>query len=352
MLNKTPPVPERDLVAAETATPAELLASFTSFVRWQLPVIVIVALLTTALATVYVITTPPSYTAQATIIIDTHRAQIFRQQGLVGDSVVDTGLIDSQVEILKSEKISLAVIKKLHLTEDPEFVGRSGGLLGTLIGSVSDFFRSSEPKSEFQLTGRAAKVFADRLTIKRIGLTYLIQINFQSLNPNRAAQTANAIVDVYLTDQLEAKFQATRRAGAWLRDRLRELREQASTAQRAVVEYKAKNNIVNTGTEGQLMDEQRVAEISSQLVIARVQTSDARARLDRIEVVLRADAPDVWVDATIADFFEERCHHQAALAIRRAYKSRSRLVGALRSQPPCGGEPPQPDACDSQFHRR
>ena len=94
----------------------------------------------------------------------------------------------------------------------------------------------------------------------------------------------------------------TRQAGAWLQERLRELREQASTAQRAVVEFKATNNIVSTGgSDKRLVDEQQVAELNSQLVIARAQMSESQARLDRIQAVLRADTPDATVDATVTD---------------------------------------------------
>ena len=49
------------------------------------------------------------------------------------------------------------------------------------------------------------------------------------------------------------------------------------------------------------MGEQQVAELSSQLVIARAQSAEARARLDRIETVLHADSPDATVDSTVAD---------------------------------------------------
>jgi uncharacterized protein involved in exopolysaccharide biosynthesis len=38
--------------------------------------------------------------------------------------------VETQVEILKSENISLAVIRDLHLIEDPEFTGSGGGVLG------------------------------------------------------------------------------------------------------------------------------------------------------------------------------------------------------------------------------
>ena len=42
-------------------------------------------------------------------------------------SEIDASSVESQVEILKSENIALAVIKRLHLTDDPEFVRPSGG---------------------------------------------------------------------------------------------------------------------------------------------------------------------------------------------------------------------------------
>ena len=45
------------------------------------------------------------------------------------------------------------------------------------------------------------------LKVKRSGLTYAIEIDFKSLNPDRAAQVANAIADAYVVDTLEAKYQ-------------------------------------------------------------------------------------------------------------------------------------------------
>lgn len=298
---KVQPVIDRDGRLSDIASPAEAFASFIGFVRRQFPVIIFLACVTCALAAVYVITVAPSFTAQATMLIDTRKVQLFQQQPLLGDATVDTSLVDSQVEILKSENISLAVIKQLHLTENPEFTGSGGGFLGALLFLIPESFPANAPRSEFELTRQAAKVFADRLTVKRVGLTYLIQIGFRSYDADRAAQITNAIADAYIVDQLEAKYQATKRASVWLQDRIRELREQASTAQRAVVEFKTKNNIVNTGTDGRLMDEQQVAEINSQLVIARAQVSETRARLNRIEAVLRADSPNATVDSTVAD---------------------------------------------------
>jgi polysaccharide biosynthesis transport protein len=83
------------------------------------------------------------------------------------------------------------------------------------------------PLSDFVLTRSALGTLQSRMFVKRIGLTYAIDIEFQSLNPERAAQIANAIADAYVVDALEAKYQTTRRAASWLQERLTELRDQA-----------------------------------------------------------------------------------------------------------------------------
>jgi succinoglycan biosynthesis transport protein ExoP len=249
------------------------------------------------------------------MIIDTRKIQLFQQQSVLGDVPVDSATVESQVEILKSENVALAVVKDLHLTEDPEFVGSGGGLIGSLLGLLSNPFASNEPASEFELQRRVLGIFQKSLTVKRVLGTYVIDIGFQSLSPERAAQVANGIADAYIVDQLEAKYQATRRATAWLQDRLRELRGQASTAERALVDFKAKNNIVDTG--GRLMNEQQLAELNSAIIQARAQTAEAKARLDRIEEVTKKDSSGTSFNetATVADTL----HSEVITKLRNQY---------------------------------
>ena len=57
-----------------------------------------------------------------------------------------------------------------------------------------------------------------------------------------------------------------------------------------MADYKAKNNIV--AADGRLMNEQQLSEINSQLATARAATAEAKARLDRIEDVLKQLLPD------------------------------------------------------------
>ena len=130
--------------------------------------------------------------------------------------------------------------------------------------------------------------FDNRLSAVRLGYSTVIEISFNASNAERAAEIANAVANAYVTDQLNAKFEANRIATGWLQDRLKALGQQALTAERAVNAFKSQNNIVAAG--GKLMDEQQVTDLNSRLVAARAQTSDALARLDRFETILKSNA--------------------------------------------------------------
>ncbi len=283
----------------ETITISELVEQFTGFIRRQYPIFIFFLACALAVGAVYLFTTPPIFTSHAMMLIDSSKVRILQQDAPLGDLPIDAGQVETQVEILKSEGIGLSVIKELKLTEDSEFVGGGGGVMGAIRG----LFQSPGVQSDTALTRAALGSFLARRTVTRVGRTYVLDIGFTSLDGNRAAMIANAMADAYIVDQLESKYQATRRASRWLQDRIKELRQQASDADRAVQDYKEKNNIVSvSGNSGsRLLGEQQLEELNSQLSTARASAEESKARLDRITQVLKKDAANATVDATVTD---------------------------------------------------
>ena len=286
-LRSAKPVAEFDAPRSTAMSPADLLAALVGLARRRLAIIVLIFSLCVMCGAVYLFTAPPKFLAEAELLIDTKKSQLFQQQSVIGDLAMDSAAVDSQIQVLKSENIATSVVKDLHLTNEPEFVGSKPGFFGTILG----FFWPSTPASESDLQRRATDAFRKGLQAKRIANTYVIEIGFLSLNPDRAAEIANATADAYIVDQLEAKYEATKRASAWLQDRIQELRQQASTAERAVLDFKKENNIVDTG--GRLIGEQQLAELNSQIVIARAATAEAHARLSRISDITKHDITDI-----------------------------------------------------------
>jgi succinoglycan biosynthesis transport protein ExoP len=321
------PIQQQTFPASELISPAELYAAIIGFVRRQSRIIGVAFFLTLALGAVYVVTSPPRYTGRAVLVIDAHKTQLFQNEAPLSNLPVDSTAVDTQIEILNSDSIASSVIEELHLNEDPEFISPRVGVVGTLVGSANEAVNSvlsvfmpstanaPAPASDELLAQRALGTFQSRLKVRRVGLTYAIEINFDSFNPDRAAQVANAVVDAYAVDSLETKYQVTKRASVWLQERLKELREESTNAERAVVDYKTKNNIVDTG--GRLMNEQQLAEYNSELIQVRAQTAEAKARLDRVQQILAAGDvdPGAATTATVADTM----HNDVITKLRSQY---------------------------------
>jgi uncharacterized protein involved in exopolysaccharide biosynthesis len=90
---------------------------------------------------------------------------------------------------------------------------------------------------------RAILAFENSLVVEPVG-GRVVLIKFSSTNPTRAATIANAVAGAYITDQLDAKYEANRVATNWLQKRQEQLQQQADGAQRAVEAFKKQNNIV------------------------------------------------------------------------------------------------------------
>lgn len=312
---------ERD-DTGDTVSVSELVEQISGFLRRQYPVFLIITACTIGLGFVHLLTTPALYTAHAMLMIDSSKLRVMQQQQVsFVDAPLDTTQVETQVEVLKSENIGLSVIKDMHLNEDPEFVGTGGRFWRILSGGVSAVDhadRSSAQSSEDQLS-QALGIFLRQRAISRVGRTYVLDVAFTSLSPERAAEITNGIAEAYIVDQLEAKYQATRRASKWLQDRITELREQVSAVDRAVLDYKEKNKIIDvavapspgsTNTSTRSLEEQQLAELSTQLSAARAASTEAKARLDRIQDVLKMDIPDASVVDSLRSEIVTRLRNQ------------------------------------------
>jgi succinoglycan biosynthesis transport protein ExoP len=281
-----------------SATLAQRLDFAVAFLRRRYLSILACLLLSLPVGALYLFTAPPTYTASAAMMIETRHSPL--QESLLGGAPTDSAWIESQIGILKSQNVAAYVVKQLRLAEDPEFTRSEVGLFDKLLARLS--WRTSEPKSNAERVEAAIGALSSGLEVRRVGLSYLTRIEVRSHNSEQAVKIANAMIDGYIFEQLNGKYQANRRAGDWLQERLQTLREQAATAERAVVEFKAKNNIVKAG--GTLMNETQMGEMSGQLAAARSHASDVQARLERIEAVRRAyqqDQPASAADETVSE---------------------------------------------------
>src|SRR3981189_2130426 len=251
--------------------------------EWRL--IAFVTALSTIVGAAYIAISPFRYTAQADMIIDTKRVTWTQTEMASENRTVEDASVESEIETTKSEKVAEAVIRRLHLTEDPEFVGSGPGLRRRIFSLFKLGSGPEQEPSNGELMRGVVGSVKDNLRVPRLGRSYIEQIAYTSLDRDKAATIANAFADAYIEDQLQAKFEATRRASAWLEQRIGELRQQASNAYKEVQDFKSENSII-IGVDGKLASEVELDQLGIALAKARADTSQARAKLDRISRVL------------------------------------------------------------------
>lgn len=282
--------------------------------------IAIVVLVATIVLTVRA---TPLYTATASLMIDTRQAQVLGadSEAVLSGLPADTAVVDTEVEVLKSRQLAERVVDTLKLQDDPEFnsaIGTPGGLAGVRRAVGSLFGAAAPDAARTKLDAAALEhqkesvvdTVLSRLSIRRSGLTYVMNVSFSSENPAKAARIANTFADRYLLAQLEAKFDATTQANTWLDGRLGELRIQVQEAEAAVAQYKAANNLLSS--EGATLTEQEISAYNQQLATVRAQQAEEEARLRTARAQLAAGSSGDDVGEALGSVVVQRLRERRA----------------------------------------
>lgn len=136
------------------------------------------------------------------------------------------------------------------------------------------------------------------LTVKLIASTQIIDIRYRNEDPKLAAEVANRLVDTYIDQGLQSKFERSMHVSVWLEKQLADLQRESADAQRRLVDYQRAHNIVGTDENSNLTT-QTLAQISGDLETAEADRIMKEARLrdfsseDADLVALTGDNPQV-----------------------------------------------------------
>ena len=169
---------------------------------------------------------PAYYTASAIILLEDRTSRPLADPA-GGAIPVDPGYADSQVQVIQSDEVVGRVVDQNHLADDPEFGPDRDGLLSYIRSQLALLLNPG--RAAIKTTPRHATMIRVKraLSIRRVGMTNAVEIEFTSRTPLRAATIANAIAQSYLDGQLEFKRLARAEAVSHLKERLTELRDKA-----------------------------------------------------------------------------------------------------------------------------
>lgn len=204
--------------------------------RW--PLLAAVTLICIGAALAYIHVAQRQYRAVALISVDTKTEAVLRTPPESPDFNVQSANIDSQVEILQSEEL----VRRLAdtIAGDHALVA-SLAPAGLSLQTVRNAFRTwLQPGADTGENTQQALVRAlqAQTSVKRVGLTHLIEISVLTATPDTAAQLANAYANAFIADQLRRREEIARRTSQALQARADELERNAQDAQNAVEQLK------------------------------------------------------------------------------------------------------------------
>ena len=148
--------------------------------------------------------------------------------------------------------------------------------------------------------------FARQVAVEQAGGSHVIDINFTSRDPEKAARIANGIADTYVNAQVERKRRAAGSAASWLADRLTELQHAVESAEKAAAEFRATNGLFNSGPgDGGTLNDQKILDLNRQLVALRAEKRALEAKLNQ---ALFGDPS--WYRARLADDLLRPTRHE------------------------------------------
>lgn len=170
--------------------------------RRQVRIILYTVVLILGLTALWLFSLTPLYTASALILIDPAASNLLDTSERQTSSASDNARVASEVEILRSEALALAVVQDANLVNSVEFGVQLS--LRDRVEALLGFTPSTDVSPQRALQG-VVNNFRNAISVSRRGLTYLVELKITSEDPDRAALLANIASQTYIDQQIQAK---------------------------------------------------------------------------------------------------------------------------------------------------
>ncbi|AZV79331.1 polysaccharide biosynthesis tyrosine autokinase [Parasedimentitalea marina] len=200
------------------------------------------------------VTAVPLFRSTAVVMLETKQQSIVDLESVVGGLTGDSSEINSEVEVLRSRGLIGKVVDRLDLISDPEFnsVLRPVSLMGSGKSEIKAALGLPDvqiilPPEEQEKRTRDAVIteLLEQITVRNVPLSLVFQITAETESPEKSTRIADTLVELYVLNQLEVKFEATEQATSWLTGRVAELQVELEAAGAKVSEFSTSTDLIS-----------------------------------------------------------------------------------------------------------
>lgn len=191
--------------------------------------------------------------------------------GLGDQEQMNVDLLTEQT-VLMSDNTALKVIEDLNLDASPPFA-----IPMSMGGKESSLQRErGVPLDRAPLQReRLLKIFRSNLRVSLTKGTRLLTVSYTDADPDRAAAVANAVVDAYMNESTEARFQASSKTSSWLTGQLATLKQKVAESQSRVTAFQREPDLTGMATtssmhQGPINSDERITHSRNHLQRTRI----------------------------------------------------------------------------------
>jgi capsular exopolysaccharide synthesis family protein len=292
----------------------------------------------------------PTYEPTASLEVDPPGSDLFSLGDRPNTSPTDPDYLETQAAILKSNELGLAVVRDLRLDENAEFADRKP--LGGIVGVVTTVWRQlmsprggrnnddmtkvpSEEDSERHLSDAekaALRNLEGRLTVSAVKNSRIVQIRFAGYRPRLAARVANKLIDLFMEQSDQNRYQTAAQASDWLSQELDHLQQNVANSNRALATFQNANGILDVDDKQNTFT-QKIGELNHQLTQTQIDGFLLQSYLDSVKTGNTDSLPQLRDNHVYQALLQRYSESRAQLAQASAiYGKNHPTVKKLRSE--------------------
>src|SRR6266481_3138689 len=244
------------------------------------------------------------YRARTSLEIQDFNANLLDIKGVdasdsTGSYITPESYMETQVKILQSESVLGRVIDKLNLhAERPATSWRIFKLLKT----------STVPEKE-----ELIRLAERNLTVRTSGNSRLLEVLYESPNPQVAADFANTLVSEFIEQSQEMRWKSTQRTAEWLTSHLDEMKAKLEQSEAQLQDYVRTSGLTVT-SDKQNLAENGLKQLQDELSKAQADRIASQAKFEEAKNKPADSVPEILEDPTMREYRQKMTELQRQYA--------------------------------------
>src|SRR6266853_3033861 len=237
----------------------------------------------------------PTYRVRTSLEIQSTNMQDLKNPtDSAGSYTTPESYVKTQVKLLQSESLLEDVVDKLKLHKERPTGWRA--LTSVVQRMVASFIKSHPPERE-----ELIRQIERNLTVRTSGNSHLLEVVYESPDPQGAAGFANTLVSDFIELSQEERWKAAQGTAEWLTNHLDKMKTQMEASEAQLQDYARTSGLTFT-SEKENLAENLLKQLQDELSKAQADRIATQAKFEGAKSKPADSLPEILEDPTMREY--------------------------------------------------